>query len=94
MARPPLTDQQAEAALHAYATAREQAVRYVLSALDPSAYDAPARPYREVLARVQELIATEIGYYAEPEAEENAPPAGEASETASPPPTEEEATHG
>ena len=68
MPRPVLTDQQAEAALNAYYANREQAVRYVLAQLDPGAFDAPARPYREVLTRVQELIADEIGRYAEDEA--------------------------
>lgn len=45
MPRPSLTEAQAAQALEAYQTAREQAVRYVLAALDPSAFDAPARPY-------------------------------------------------
>ena len=42
---------------------------HVLAALDPTAFDAPARPYPEVLMRVQELIAAEIGRYAEPATE-------------------------
>ena len=52
MDRPPLDTSQMEAALNAYYTAREQAVRYVLNALDGTAFDAPALPYPEVLTRV------------------------------------------
>ena len=47
-------------ALAAYHQAREQAVRYVLGALDPTAFNAPALLYGEVLTRVQALIATEM----------------------------------
>ena len=65
MDRPPLDTPQMEAALNAYYANREQAVRYVLAQLDPAAFDAPARPYREVLARVRELIIAEEARYAE-----------------------------
>ena len=68
MPRPSLDADQMAQALRNYVAAREQAVRYVLSALDPTAFDAPARPYGEVLTRVQELITAEIGRYAEPPA--------------------------
>lgn len=66
MAHPVLTEQQTAQALQTYITAREQAVRFVLAALDPTAYNAPALPYPEVLARVHALIATEMEHYAEP----------------------------
>ena len=42
MDHPPLDTPQMEAALHAYWSAREQAWRYVLGAVDPSASHAPA----------------------------------------------------
>ena len=87
MPRPVLTDQQTEAALNAYYANREQAVRYVLAQLDPLAFDAPARPYAEVLTRVQELLTAEIGRYAE------APAAVPTPDTPSPE-GQEEAAHG
>lgn len=62
--RPPLDDTQIAAAINAVHAQREQAVRYVLAALDPTAFNAPALPYAEVLTRVEELIAAEIGRYA------------------------------
>ena len=70
--RPPLDPEQTAQALHAYYTAREQAVRYVLSALDGTAFDAPALPYPEVLTRVYDLIAAEMDRYA---TQAEAPPA-------------------
>lgn len=63
MDHPPLDTPQMEAALHAYWSAREQAWRYVLGAVDPSAYDAPALPMLEVLTRVQALVAQEMTRY-------------------------------
>ena len=79
MDRPPLDTPQLEAALHAYWSAREQAWRYVLGAVDPSAYNAPALPMLEVLTRVQALVATElVRYTPEPApAEESDAPAAE-----------------
>ena len=63
--RPPLDPEQTAAALNTYYAAREQAVRYVLAQLDPTAYNAPALPYDEVLAHVQDLLTAERGRYAE-----------------------------
>jgi hypothetical protein len=77
MPHPPLDAQQTAQALQAYRTAREQAVRYVLSALDPTAFDAPALPYDEVLVRVYDLLGDELVRYLEqtPVPTEEAPPA-------------------
>ena len=61
--RPPLNAAQVAKALAAYQDTREQAVRYALGVLDPSAYHAPALPYLEVLTRVQELLAGEMARY-------------------------------
>ena len=58
MDHPSLDTPEMEAALHAYWLAREQAWRYVLGAVDPSAYDAPALPMLEVLTRVRGLGGT------------------------------------
>ena len=63
MPHPPLDEHQTAQALAAYASAREQAVRYALAQLDATAFDAPALPYLEVLTRVQDLLAGEIARY-------------------------------
>ena len=68
MAHPPLDAEQVAKALAAYHAAREQAWRYVLGAVDPSAYNAPALPIVEVLTRVQGLVAEELARYAAPPA--------------------------
>ena len=57
---PPLDTPQMEAALHAYWSAREQAWRYVLRAVDPTASDAPAPTMQEVLTRVQAQLEAEM----------------------------------
>ena len=85
--RPPLDGAQTRQALEAYQTAREQAVRYVLAALDPTAFDAPARPYLDVLVRVQELIMTELRRYT---GEDDVPPEAAAPTAVQ----EEEPAHG
>lgn len=94
MPQPRLTEHQTTQALNAYITAREQAVRYVLAALDPTAFDAPALPYPEVLARVYDLIATEMSHYAEEPAEMSPDQSPGQAETPSPPTTAEDAVHG
>ena len=60
MDHPPLDTPQMEAALQAYWSAREQAWRYVLGAVDPSASHAPALPMQEVLTRVRAQLEAEM----------------------------------
>ena len=66
MDHPPLDTPQMEAALQAYWSAREQAWRYVLGAVGPSASNAPAPTMLEVLTRVQALVVQELAHYRDP----------------------------
>lgn len=84
--RPPLDAAHIAKALADYQATREQAVRYALGVLDPSAFNAPALPYLEVLTRVRAVLADEMARYT---AQAEEPPA--ADET---PVVEEEPAHG
>jgi hypothetical protein len=64
MSRPPLDAEQVAKVIAAYHETRERAVRYALGVLDPSASNAPALPYLEVLTRMQEALAWEMARYA------------------------------